>query len=66
MMALARYLVQQGYNPENITILTTYTGQMFLLRQVWLTVLTFLLDPEFFFFLDILIRNNMCVIFFFS
>eukprot|EP00742_Colponemidia_sp_Colp-10_P011742 GILJ01013092.1.p1 GENE.GILJ01013092.1~~GILJ01013092.1.p1 ORF type:complete len:1832 (-),score=214.16 GILJ01013092.1:109-5445(-) len=29
---LYRYLVQQGYKPEEITILTTYTGQIFQLR----------------------------------
>ncbi|XP_071505626.1 NFX1-type zinc finger-containing protein 1-like [Diadema antillarum] len=29
MMALCRYLLQQGYLPEQITILTTYTGQLF-------------------------------------
>lgn len=31
--ALTRYLVQQGYDPERITVLTTYLGQMFLIKQ---------------------------------
>ncbi len=34
MLELARYLVLQGYGADEITILTTYTGQMFLLREV--------------------------------
>ncbi|XP_072169617.1 NFX1-type zinc finger-containing protein 1-like [Diadema setosum] len=29
MVALCRYFLQQGYLPEQITILTTYTGQLF-------------------------------------
>ncbi|CAL8143346.1 unnamed protein product [Orchesella dallaii] len=28
------YLLQQGYKPSQITILTTYTGQMFLLKKL--------------------------------
>ncbi|KAG4074868.1 hypothetical protein HA402_009293 [Bradysia odoriphaga] len=31
--ALTRYLIQQGYNPERVTVLTTYLGQMFLIKQ---------------------------------
>nr|CAD7438059.1 unnamed protein product [Timema bartmani] len=33
LIALARYLVLQGYSPEQITILTTYSGQLFYLRS---------------------------------
>ena len=33
MAAFSRYLIQQGYKPEQITVLTTYTGQMFLIKQ---------------------------------
>ena len=33
LAALTTYLIKQGYAPEQITVLTTYTGQMFLLRQ---------------------------------
>ena len=28
-----RYLILQGYTPDRITILTTYTGQMFLIKK---------------------------------
>ena len=31
---LTRHLVLQGYNPEEITVLTTYIGQMFLIQKV--------------------------------
>ncbi|ODM88663.1 NFX1-type zinc finger-containing protein 1 [Orchesella cincta] len=31
---LCEYLLNQGYKPSQITILTTYTGQMFLLKKV--------------------------------
>lgn len=31
---LAKYLLQQGYQQHQITVLTTYTGQMFLLRKM--------------------------------
>lgn len=34
MVALCNYLVLQGYNPEDITILTTYNGQIFQFSQV--------------------------------
>ncbi|XP_076063757.1 NFX1-type zinc finger-containing protein 1-like isoform X2 [Oratosquilla oratoria] len=34
LMALCRHLVLQGYDPEDITILTPYTGQFFLLRKI--------------------------------
>lgn len=34
MVALCNYLVNQGYNPEDITILTTYNGQIFQFSQV--------------------------------
>jgi hypothetical protein len=33
LTALCRYLMQQGYQSSQITVLTTYTGQMFLLRR---------------------------------
>ena len=32
---LCSYLLQQGYRPEEITTLTPYTGQMFLLRRAF-------------------------------
>ena len=31
--ALCRYLLQQGYKPQNITVLATYTRQLFLLKE---------------------------------
>lgn len=34
MIQLCRYILLQGYSDDQITILTTYTGQMFLLREV--------------------------------
>jgi superfamily I DNA and/or RNA helicase len=33
LSSLCRYFVQQGYAPSRITILTTYTGQMFLIKN---------------------------------
>ena len=33
VVALCRYLLQQGYSTGQITILTTYTGQMFAIRD---------------------------------
>ncbi|KAM7440667.1 NFX1-type zinc finger-containing protein 1 [Porites harrisoni] len=33
VVALCRYLLQQGYIAEQITLLTTYTGQMFAIRD---------------------------------
>uniref|UniRef100_A0A1A7WMA6 Zinc finger, NFX1-type containing 1 n=2 Tax=Iconisemion striatum TaxID=60296 RepID=A0A1A7WMA6_9TELE len=33
VVALCRYLLHQDYKPEQITILTTYTGQLFCLRN---------------------------------
>ena len=33
LVALCRYLLQQGYKAEQITLLTTYTGQMFAMRD---------------------------------
>ena len=33
LVALFRYLIQQGYKAEQITLLTTYTGQMFAIRD---------------------------------
>lgn len=33
-LALANYLMQQGYNAEDITILAAYSGQMFYMRKV--------------------------------
>ena len=34
VVALCRYLLMQNYNPEKITILTTYSGQLFCLRNM--------------------------------
>ena len=34
LVALCRYLLQQGYKAEQITFLTTYTGQMFAIRDI--------------------------------
>ncbi|CAL8340356.1 unnamed protein product [Merluccius merluccius] len=34
VVALCRYLLMQDYNPEQITILTTYSGQLFCLRSL--------------------------------
>lgn len=31
---LARYLILQGYTADQVTILTTYKGQLFYLRNV--------------------------------
>ena len=36
---LTRYLLLQGYKPEEITVLTTYVGQMFLIQKVRNTIL---------------------------
>ena len=33
LVALCRYLLQQGYKAEQITLLTTYTGQMFFIKD---------------------------------
>ena len=33
LVSLCRYLLQQGYKAEQITILTTYSGQMFAIRD---------------------------------
>ena len=33
VVALCRYLLQQGYTADQITLLTTYTGQMFTIRE---------------------------------
>ena len=33
IVALCRYLLQQGYTANQITLLTTYTGQMFAIRE---------------------------------
>ena len=33
LVALCRYLIQQGYKPDQITLLTTYKGQMFAIRD---------------------------------
>lgn len=33
-LALANYLMQQGYEPEDVTILTAYSGQMFYMKKV--------------------------------
>lgn len=34
LVALCNYFLQQGYEPEQITILVTYTGQLLLLRSM--------------------------------
>ena len=34
LAALCKYFLQQGYQPEQITILVTYTGQLLLLRSM--------------------------------
>ncbi|XP_076068567.1 NFX1-type zinc finger-containing protein 1-like [Oratosquilla oratoria] len=34
IMALCRHLMLQGYSPNDITVLTPYTGQFFLLRKL--------------------------------
>nr|XP_006003202.1 PREDICTED: NFX1-type zinc finger-containing protein 1 [Latimeria chalumnae] len=34
VVALCQYLICQGYSPSQITILTTYTGQLFCLRKL--------------------------------
>ncbi|KAM6946973.1 NFX1-type zinc finger-containing protein 1 isoform 1-T1 [Lycodopsis pacificus] len=34
VVSLCRYLILQGYKPEQITILTTYTGQLYCLRNL--------------------------------
>lgn len=33
LVGLAGYLLKQGYKSSSITVLTTYTGQMFLLKS---------------------------------
>lgn len=33
LAALCRYFIRQGYSSQQITVLTTYTGQMFLLKK---------------------------------
>ncbi|XP_070191480.1 NFX1-type zinc finger-containing protein 1-like [Littorina saxatilis] len=38
---LCRYLLQQGYSPETITILTAYSGQVFTLKNIMKTDLNF-------------------------
>ena len=42
LLNLAKYLVDCGHQPESITILTTYVGQMMLIKQVWPFVLMIL------------------------
>lgn len=34
VMRLARHLILQGYAPDKITVLATYSGQMFLIKEV--------------------------------
>ncbi|XP_077993299.1 NFX1-type zinc finger-containing protein 1-like [Glandiceps talaboti] len=34
LTALCKYFLQQGYSPSQITILTTYTGQLFIFRKL--------------------------------
>lgn len=33
-LCLANYIMQQDYEPEDVTILTPYTGQMFYMKKV--------------------------------
>lgn len=40
LVALCNYLILQGHNPEDITILTTYNGQIFQFSQVTYTLLS--------------------------
>lgn len=35
VVALCNYLIQQGYKRDNITVLTTYVGQLLVLRQLF-------------------------------
>ena len=34
LLALSNHLILQGYTPSQITVLTTYKGQMFLIQRV--------------------------------
>jgi hypothetical protein len=34
LIALSEHLLKQGYKPSEITVLSTYTGQMFLIKRV--------------------------------
>ena len=34
LIALSKHLLNQGYEPSDITVLATYTGQMFLIKRV--------------------------------
>jgi len=43
----ARHLILQGYKTDQVTILTTYSGQLFLIRSVSLFILKFLRKPIF-------------------
>lgn len=38
MVALCNYFLQQGYLPEDITILTPYNGQIYQLAQVTINI----------------------------
>lgn len=40
----ARHLLLQGYKPDQVTILTTYSGQMFQFRSVRSYIVFFLID----------------------
>jgi len=35
LSSLCRYIILQGYQSNQITVLTTYTGQMFLLKKTF-------------------------------
>ncbi|KAI5644349.1 AAA domain-containing protein [Phthorimaea operculella] len=68
-LAVANYLMQQGYHPTDVTILTTYAGQMFymrkqrenylLLSQVKITVVDNYQGEESKIILLSLVRNNL-------
>jgi hypothetical protein len=38
LLALCKHLILQGYDAQNVTILTTYKGQMFFLRNVSIVI----------------------------
>ena len=35
LAALCKYILQQGYSPHQITVITPYVGQMFMLREIF-------------------------------
>jgi hypothetical protein len=38
VIAFCKYLLMQPYEPQDITILTTYSGQEFYLKQVFMFI----------------------------